>query len=137
MEYVDGISIQEYASAHRLSVRGRIALFLQISSAVAYAHRNLVVHRDLKPGNILVTNTGIPKLLDFGIAKLLDDAAPAQATGARMMTPSYASPEQLRGEPTTTATDVYSLGMVLYELLVGARPFRESFDERTHNCDDR
>ncbi len=126
MEYVDGISIHEYASAHRLSVRDRIALFLQVSAAVAYAHRNLVVHRDLKPGNILVTNTGIPKLLDFGIAKLLDDAAPAQATGALMMTPSYASPEQLRGEPATTATDVYSLGMVLYELLIGSRPFRES-----------
>ena len=82
MEYVDGIPIHEYASAHRLSVRDRIALFLQVSAAVAYAHRNLVVHRDLKPGNILVTNTGIPKLLDFGIAKLLGDAAPAQATGA-------------------------------------------------------
>ena len=99
MEYVDGISIHEYASAHRLPVRDRIALFLQVSAAVAYAHRNLVVHRDLKPGNILVTNTGIPKLLDFGIAKLLGDAAPAQATGALMMTPCYASPEQLRGEP--------------------------------------
>lgn len=130
MEYVDGIPIHEYADAHRLSVRDRIALFLQVSAAVAYAHRNLVVHRDLKPGNILVTNTGIPKLLDFGIAKLLDDAAPTQATGATIMTPGYASPEQLRGEPVTTATDVYSLGMVLYELLIGARPFSDSDRER-------
>jgi eukaryotic-like serine/threonine-protein kinase len=126
MEYVDGVPIHEYASAHRLPVRERIALFLQVSAAVAYAHRNLVVHRDLKPGNILVTSTGIPKLLDFGIAKLLGDAAPAQATGALMMTPGYASPEQLRGESVTTATDIYSLGMVLYEVLIGARPFRES-----------
>lgn len=130
MEYVDGIPIDEYASAHRLSVRHRITLFLQVLAAVAYAHRNLIVHRDLKPGNILVTNTGVPKLLDFGIAKLLGDAAPAQATGAPMMTPSYASPEQLRGEPVTTATDVYSLGMLLYELLVGARPFREADSQR-------
>jgi len=130
MEYVDGIPIHEYADAHRLSVRDRIALFLQVSAAVAYAHRNLIVHRDLKPGNILVTNTGVPKLLDFGIAKLLDDAAPTQATGATIMTPGYASPEQLRGEPVTTATDVYSLGMVLYELLIGARPFRDSDRER-------
>jgi len=125
MEYVDGIPIHEFASAHRLSVRDRITLFLQVSAAVAYAHRNLVVHRDLKPGNILVTSAGIPKLLDFGIAKLLGDAAPAQTTSP-MMTPSYASPEQLRGERVTTESDVYSLGMVLYELLIGARPFHES-----------
>jgi tetratricopeptide (TPR) repeat protein len=124
MEYVQGTPLLQYAAP--LSVRQRLELFRSVCSAVQYAHRNLIVHRDIKPGNILVTPEGIPKLLDFGIAKLLDpsaDGAPMALTaaGARLMTPDYASPEQVRGEPITTATDVYSLGAVLYELLTGQR----------------
>lgn len=124
MEYVDGTPLLEYSNA--LPVRERLELFRSVCSAVQYAHRNLVVHRDIKPANILVTAQGIPKLLDFGIAKLLDPAAdgatvPFTAAGVRLMTPDYASPEQVRGEPVTTATDVYSLGAVLYELLTGQR----------------
>jgi tetratricopeptide (TPR) repeat protein len=124
MEYVDGIPIDRYAAGRRLTVAKRLALFRSICNAVAYAHRNLVVHCDLKPGNILVTADGVPKLLDFGIAKLIGDTTDHEATAALLMTPGYASPEQLRGEPATTATDVYSLGLVLYELLTGARPFQ-------------
>src|SRR5262249_12770749 len=114
--------------SHKLTVTERLKLFLQVCEAVSYAHQKLVIHRDLKPGNIIVTTQGVPKLLDFGIAKLLNPeltlAAPQTITGFRMMTPDYASPEEIRGLPTTTATDVYSLGVVLYELLVGDRPFR-------------
>jgi len=124
MEYVDGIPIDRYAAERRLTVATRLALFRSICNAVAYAHRNLVVHCDLKPGNILVATDGVPKLLDFGIAKLIGDTTDRETTAALMMTPGYASPEQLRGEPATTATDVYSLGLVLYELLTGARPFQ-------------
>ena len=129
MEYVDGLRIDEFCHQHRLSVDQRLDLFLRICSAVEYAHRNLVVHRDLKPGNILVTGDGHPKLLDFGIAKLLNpdllepDAAPT-VKWLRRLTPSYASPEQVRGEPMTTATDIYSLGVLLYELLTGALPLQ-------------
>ena len=124
MEYVDGRPLLEYAEP--LPVRGRLQLFRSVCQAVQYAHQNLIVHRDIKPANILVTSEGIPKLLDFGIAKLLDPpgdgGAPARtATAARLMTPNYASPEQLRGEPVTPATDIYSLGVVLYELLTGHR----------------
>ncbi len=124
MEYVDGTPLLEYAAP--LPARQRLELFRQVCEAVQYAHRNLIVHRDIKPANLLVTREGIPKLLDFGIAKLLDPAADGTTTGrtgagGHLMTPGYASPEQVRGEPVTTATDIYSLGAVLYELLTGRR----------------
>ena len=127
MEYVDGEPLREYCNARRLGVRPRLELFLSVCGAVQYAHQNLIVHRDLKPGNILVTADGVPKLLDFGIAKLLREdtspaGAPATVTVMRLLTPDYASPEQARGDAITTATDVYSLGVLLYELLTGRRP---------------
>jgi eukaryotic-like serine/threonine-protein kinase len=129
MELVEGQAINEYCNQHCLSVAERLKLFLQIASAVQYAHQRLIVHRDIKPANILVKADGLPVLLDFGIAKIIDPAtsavgAPATLTGMRMMTPEYACPEQIRGEAVTTATDVYSLGVVLYELLSGQRPYR-------------
>ncbi len=123
MEYVDGRGILEYADQHQLDLEARLRLFLPVCAAVQYAHRNLVVHRDLKPGNILVDSSGEPKLLDFGIAKLVDTNTPRTLTGLQTLTPQYASPEQVRGEPITTASDVYSLGVVLYELLTGRRPY--------------
>ncbi len=127
MEYVEGRPLTEYCDAKELSVKERLRLFRKVCAAVSYAHRNLVVHRDIKPGNILVTAEGEPKLLDFGIAKLLDADAGESATATlllRAMTPEYASPEQVRGEPVTTATDVYSLGVLLYELLTGELPYK-------------
>ncbi|MDX1546008.1 MAG: serine/threonine-protein kinase, partial [Rhodothermales bacterium] len=126
MEFVDGRPIDRYCDAARLRLDARLRLVLTVLDAVAYAHRNLVVHRDLKPSNILVTAEGVPKLLDFGIAKLLDDDAESTLTqtGSRWMTPEYAAPEQVRGERVTTATDVYQLGVMLYRLCTGHRPYR-------------
>jgi len=129
MEYVEGQALNDYADSQHLSTIQRLDLFRTICSAVAYAHQNLIIHRDLKPSNILVTADGAPKLLDFGIAKLLhhgEELTPEMLTmtGLRVMTPEYASPEQMRGERVTMATDVYSLGVVLYELLTGVHPFR-------------
>ena len=127
MEYVDGMPITDYCAVQRLSLTQRLHLFRDVCGAVQYAHGNLVVHRDLKPGNILVTKDGSPKLLDFGIARVLDDPEEGLTrSGQRVMTPAYASPEQVRGEPVTTASDVYSLGLVLYEMLCGRHPHRES-----------
>jgi serine/threonine-protein kinase len=125
MEYVDGERIDRWCDARGLSLRERIALFLKACSAVSYAHGRLVIHRDLKPPNILVGADGEPKLLDFGIARLLErEAGPAPATTVlRAMTLAYASPEQIEGSTLGTATDIYSLGVVLYELLAGVRPF--------------
>jgi serine/threonine-protein kinase len=127
LEYVEGIPITDYCQLHGLSVETRIKLFLQVCEAVSHAHANLIVHRDLKPSNILVTPTGEVRLLDFGIAKLLDDPEPAPLhprTEVRAFTLHYAAPEQVRGEPVTTMTDVYSLGVVLYEILAGTKPYR-------------
>jgi serine/threonine protein kinase/tetratricopeptide (TPR) repeat protein len=126
MEYIDGLWITRYAAEHKLSVEDRVRLCLPVCTAVAYAHRNFVVHRDLKPANILIDANGAPKLLDFGISKLLhsDQPEPLNTQGAAMMTPDYASPEQILGDPVTLVSDVYSLGAVLYELLTGTRPHR-------------
>ena len=128
MEYVDGEPIDRSCDRRRLSIGERLKLFLEVCAAVEHAHRNLVVHRDLKPGNILVDGDGQVKLLDFGIAKILEgdgEGAAATTLGSQAMTPTYASPEQLKGERVSTATDVYSLGVVLFELLCGRPPFSQ------------
>ncbi|MEP6902428.1 MAG: protein kinase [Actinomycetota bacterium] len=127
MEFVEGATLLEFADAHVLSTRERLQLFLKICAAVSYAHRNLTIHRDLKPSNILVTTGGEPKLLDFGLAKIIDENLSDQnqtATVFRAFTPAYAAPEQILGKNVTTAADVYSLGVVFYELLTGAKPFQ-------------
>lgn len=132
MEYIEGQTIEAYCEHHNLDIEGRLNLFRQVCAAVHYAHQSLIVHRDIKPGNLMVTHDGIPKLLDFGIAKLMAPdvggtpapvAATATAAGLRLLTPEYASPEQVRGETLTTATDVYSLGVLLYRLLTGELPY--------------
>jgi serine/threonine protein kinase/Flp pilus assembly protein TadD len=128
MEYIEGQSLLDYAEERRLDVRARIELFRPICRAVAHAHRHHVLHRDLKPANVMVTSEGTPKLLDFGIAKLLlpelvAGGVPITETDARLMTPDYASPEQIRGEDLTQSTDVYSLGVMLYRILTGKQPY--------------
>ena len=132
MDYVEGVRIDEYCDTHRLSIAERLQLFRTVCLAVQYAHETLVIHRDLKPGNILITKEGVARLLDFGVAKVLNPQwspdAPLTRTDWRPMTPEYASPEQVRGEPITNATDIYSLGVLLYELLTGHRPYRVRSD---------
>lgn len=127
MEYVDGVRIDDFCQTNKLSVDERLELFCKVCEAVEFAHQNGVVHRDVKPSNILVTENGTPKLLDFGIAKLLARAGET-ATQFQIFTPEYASPEQLRGDSITTATDIYGLGVLLYEVLTGETPFRPTTD---------
>jgi len=129
MDYVEGSPIDDYCDQHKRPIDERLQLFSKVCEAVQYAHQQGIIHRDLKPGNIFVTADGTPKLLDFGIAKMLNPEPSSQMllstqTGARCMTPAYASPEQMRRKPVTSATDIYSLGVVLYELLSGHRPYR-------------
>jgi len=127
MEYIEGPTIRDYCDTHRLKTVERLKLFRDVCSAVHFAHQNLIVHRDIKPANILVTENGTPKLLDFGVAKLLSpNASEVTEATSRVMTPEYASPEQARGDTITTESDVYSLGVLLYELLTGHRPYRVS-----------
>jgi serine/threonine-protein kinase len=142
LEYVDGQPIGTHCDAHQLDLDARLALWLDVAAAVAAAHRQLIVHRDLKPANVMVSRAGAVKLLDFGIAKLLDaerfpHAAPPTQFEGRALTREYASPEQLRHEPVTTASDVYQLGLLLYELLSGVQPFRAGSDaQRERRADE-
>jgi serine/threonine protein kinase/tetratricopeptide (TPR) repeat protein len=129
MELIEGQPVGQYCNHQKLAVTERLKLFLQVCSAVQYAHQRLIIHRDIKPSNILVTAEGVPKLLDFGIAKIVDPSLQGKSaehtlTMFRVLTPGYASPEQIKGEPIATASDVYSLGVVLYELLTGHHPYR-------------
>ncbi|MGJ8662596.1 MAG: protein kinase domain-containing protein [Marinicella sp.] len=125
MEYVDGLHINEYIKNNNLSVSEKLHLFIQVCGAISHAHKNLVIHRDIKPSNIMVNADGVPKLLDFGIAKMMSEGQDMNATATQMamMTPTYASPEQIRGEVISTASDIYSLGILLYELLTEKPPF--------------
>jgi hypothetical protein len=136
MEFVEGVHLLRYATERHLGLEERLRLFRQLADAVMYAHRHLVVHRDLKPGNILVDGGGQVKLLDFGIAKIMDDSANLPAPEARatapLMTPDYSSPEQIAGQPITTATDTFLLGVVLYELLANTHPFRQDAGDLPH-----
>ncbi len=133
MEHVEGLPIDEYCDTHRLPLEARIRLFEAVCEAVQHAHRNLVVHQDLKPGNILVTREGRVKLLDFGIARMLEveegEKEDLPGPTGQAMTLTYASPEQVRGEPVSTVSDVYSLGLILYELLVGTHPYRHQLTD--------
>jgi serine/threonine-protein kinase len=137
MEHVDGLPIDRYCDSQDLSIRDRITLFCKVCDAVHAAHMNLIVHRDLKPSNILVNESGEPKLLDFGVAKALNTEESDERTslGSRMLTPGFASPEQLRGMRVTTASDVYSLGVILCVLLTGRRPFKDDGEQR-HSATD-
>lgn len=143
MEYIDGLPLHRWCEDQKPSLAERLALFEGICAGVQHAHRNLVVHRDLKPPNVLVTRDGVPKLLDFGIAKLLETQVDGSETLSplQMLTPEYASPEQIRGEVVTTATDVYSLGVILYELLAQAKPYevttRARFEIERIVCEQR
>ncbi len=128
MDYIEGTPIDAYSES--LDLRAKLALFLRVSEAVSYAHRNLIVHRDLKPSNILVDSSGTPKLLDFGIAKIIDEGLDQTGTQDRLLTPEYASPEQIRGSEQSTATDIYSLGAILYKLLTGRSPHASSNGSR-------
>src|SRR5262249_55242495 len=126
---IDGQPIDKYCDQRRFGARERLELFRTVCSAVEYAHDHGVIHRDIKPGNILITQQGVPKLLDFGIAKVVDPehwthSFDLTASVLRLMTPEYASPEQVRGEPILEPTDIYSLGVLFYELLTGHRPYR-------------
>jgi serine/threonine protein kinase len=120
MEYVEGVPIHVYSE--NLPWRDKLNLFLRVCDAISYSHRNLIIHRDLKPSNILVQSDGSPKLLDFGIAKIIDNQLEAAATRERLLTPEYATPEQLQGTARNTATDIFSLGMILHRLLTGRFP---------------
>src|SRR5215470_6083837 len=134
LEYVEGLPITEYCDRQRLDVERRLRLFLQVLAAVQYAHAHLVVHRDIKPSNVLVNAEGQASLLDFGIAKLLQGDASAEGTetqaGLRVLTPDYAAPEQFLVASVTTAADIYALGVLLFELLTGERPYRPASDSR-------
>ena len=123
LEYIKGLQIVDFCETHELSLHQKLTFFLEVCQAIHHAHQNRIIHRDLKPSNILVTEDNVVKVLDFGIAKLLEDEALAiTRTGQRILTPAYAAPEQLMGLPVTSATDIYMLGILLHEILTGKRP---------------